>query len=516
MGLLHKLFGGGTQLELKLDTEKVAPGGTVAGSVTLTGGKKPLKLTALKVDIVYIHVEAREDQALPAIDLRVLASNVVAQERDLPPGAPSKYEFRIKLPDDAKPDGTYKVQASADIPGVKDPSADATLTVVGRPSGVLAGLKSALGMAAGEDEVLARYPGLTSRDTDELSDALHQLQCDAYDRDNNFTGVHTFLLRLVEQHDDDDIRRAALAAWGTVLDDRARAEHIRALEALAGRDLPEALMEEVVSVAAKFAEEGALPLVQRLARHPAAGVRRRLATALYLDAARDLAGRRELIVGLCQDADPGVRAAAFGACASLVEDPEIVRWVAACAGHDPSPEVQSACLSAISLGHHYGSLDVVLNTYLEHAQRNPHADARKQVAESLHWLPADERLTRVVGILFSDGSAEVRRALAWQGCNMGEHPELRDMYLHVATSDPDESVRADALRGVPNFLDLPAAVSFLRQRLAVDRNESAYWAALNAVESHLPAPEARALLQEIARGPFSSAAGRAREALAGG
>ena len=47
-----------------------------------------------------------------------------------------------------------------------------------------------------------------------------------------------------------------LAAWGTVLDDRAKPEHIRALEQLAARDLPTDLMEEVVTVAAKFAEVG--------------------------------------------------------------------------------------------------------------------------------------------------------------------------------------------------------------------------------------------------------------------
>ena len=118
--------------------------------------------------------------------------------------------------------------------------------------------------------------------------ALHELQCEAYDRDNNFTGVHGFLLRLVETHREEDVRQAALAAWGTVLDNRAKPEHIKALTALASRDLPEALMQELVSVAAKFAEEGAMPLVQQLARHSAPEVRARMATALYLDADSEL------------------------------------------------------------------------------------------------------------------------------------------------------------------------------------------------------------------------------------
>lgn len=515
MGLLNKLFGGGTQLELTLDLDKIPPGGTVAGTITLSGGKKPLKLTALKVEVVAVLVESKVDDDFPKIDVKVLASMILAQDRDLAPGSRNKFELRCKLPDDANPAATYKVVATADIPGVKDPSAEAALKVVGASRSAFAGLKSVLGMGASEDEVLGRFPGLLSRDTDELEGALHELQCEAYDRDNNFTGAHAFLLRLVETHREADVRRAALAAWGTVLDNRAKPEHIRALEALAGRDLPPDLMEEVVTVAAKFAEEGAMPLVQQLARHPAPQVRARLATAMYLDADSELAGRRELILGLCQDADVGVRAAAFGACASLVEHLDVVGWVAASAARESSPEVQRACISAIALAGNYGGADLLFQTYLAHVQHNPSAEVRQEVADALHWLPADPRLTQLVELLFADPSAEVRRALAWQGNNMSEHPELRDHFLHAATSDPDEGVRADALRGVDKFLGLPETVGFLRQRLAHDRNEKAHWAALNAIEDHMPAREARELLQELSRGPFSAVAERAREILAG-
>ncbi|MCY0995191.1 HEAT repeat domain-containing protein [Nannocystis sp. ILAH1] len=515
MGLLNKLFGGGTQLDLKLDLDKVPPGGTVAGSLTLTGGKKPLKLTALKVDIVSVLVQSKEGSSLPSIDIKVLSSNIVAQDRDLAPGSLNKFEFRYKIPEDAKPDATYKIMASADIPGVKDPSAEAPLTVLGGGRGLFGAVKSMLGGGDSENVVLERFPGLTSHDTDELENALHELQCEAYDRDNNFTGIHKFLLKLVETHREDGVRRAALSAWGTVLDNRAKPEHIKALETLAGRDLPSYLMEEVVSVAAKFAEEGGLPLVQQLARHPAPEVRARLATALYLDADHDLQGRRELILQLCQDGDVSVRANAFGATASLVEQLDVMQWVASWAAQDPSPEVQAQCLSAIALAHNYGGADLVFDTYLQHAQGNPSADVRKEITERLHWLPTDPRLTQLVTTLLSDRSSEVRRSMAWQGCNMEEHPELGQLFVHTAVNDPDDAVRADALRGIDKFMPLPEAVQFLRQRLAADRNEKAFWAALNAVEGHMPAREAQALLQEIARGPFSSAGERAREVLAG-
>ena len=515
MGLLDKLFGGGTRLDLRLDMDKLPPGGTVAGTVTLAGGKKPLRLTQLKVELVCVRLTTKEGQVLPSVDLQVLTSNVLASDRELAPASLGKFEFRHKLPDDLKPDATYKVIASADIPGVKDPVADVALTIVRADRGALGAIKSRLGLSDSEDAVLGRYPGLTSRDEDELEAALSALQSDAYDRDHNLTSVHAYLLRLVETHPSHAVRRAALSAWGTILDDRARPDHIRALEALAAGNLPPALMEEVVAIAAKFAEEGGLPLVQRLMKHPQPGVRKRLATCLYLDADRDLPGRRELILELCRDADAGVRAAAFSACASLTEDMAVMQLVATHAAQDPSPDVQKACISCLALAHHNGGTDLVFATYLEHAQRNPHAVVRQEVAESLHWLPADPRLTQLVAMLLQDGSPEVRRALAWQSCNMGDHPELRDLFLRAATDDPDEAVRADALRGVDKFMPLPEAVAFLRRRLAADRNEKAAWAALNAVEAHMPDPHARALLQELADGPIVAAAERAREILSG-
>src|SRR5688572_15454833 len=174
MGLLDKLFGGGTKLELKLDMDKLPPGGTVAGTVTLTGGKKPLRLELLKVDLVSVQVVTREGQALPSISLQVLMSNVLASGRELPPGSLNKFEFRFKLPDDLKPDAVYKVLASADIPGVKDPGADVALTIIGSDRGAFGAIKSRLGVADSEGEVLGRYPGLTSRDEDELSSALSE------------------------------------------------------------------------------------------------------------------------------------------------------------------------------------------------------------------------------------------------------------------------------------------------------------------------------------------------------
>ncbi len=514
MGLLDKLFGGGTKLQLKLDLEKLPPGGTLAGSVTLTGGKKPLTLTTLKVDLNAVFVESKAGSSLPSIDVRQVFSDSIANDRPLAPGQTYKFEFQHKLPDDLNPKASYKVKATADIPGVKDPSAEANLTILGREPSLFSAVKSRLGGAASEDEVLTQFPGLSSRETDELTSALSDLQCAAYDRDNNFGGIHTYLMRIIETHADDWVRRSALAAWGTVLDNRAKPEHIKALETLAGRELPESVFDEVVSVAAKFAEEGGLPLVKRLVADPRPAVRKRMATSLHLEADKDLEGRRELILGLCRDPDVGVRAAAFGACAGFVEENDVVRYVVAHAAQEPSPEVQRACIGSIALAHNYGNADLVFDTFIEHARKNPDPGVRQEIAESLHWLPVDARLTQLVGMLLADQAVEVRQSISWQSCNMEDHPELKSLFVRAATEDSDAEVRANALRGLSCFMSAAEVVPFARQRLARDPNEAVFYAAVRLADNLMPNPEVVGLVREVAAGPFSRPAERARELLA--
>src|SRR5690348_1177361 len=75
MGLLDKMFGGGTNLTLALDTGMIPEGGTLSGNITLSGGKKPLKLTALKVRLVYVKVTPVPNQTLPKIEIQTLLDN---------------------------------------------------------------------------------------------------------------------------------------------------------------------------------------------------------------------------------------------------------------------------------------------------------------------------------------------------------------------------------------------------------------------------------------------------------
>jgi HEAT repeats/SpoOM protein len=412
MGLLDKMFGGGTNLELRLDTEKIPEGGTLSGTVSISGGKKPLELTSLKVRLVYVKVEKRDDSPLPSIDLQVLLDNTIVSNGKLPPGSLQKFDFSFKVPTGTDPSGEYRVIAVADIPKVKDPTAEAKLKIISPESaGASQGMFSRLTGKSSEDQVLAQFPGLMSTDEDEQTDALRDLTCAAYDDDNNFVSVAGHLGRMMTTGTA-EVRAAALEAWGTVLNNRAKPEHIQALSSMAADPAVAAdrrLMHEVIAVAAKFAEEGAGPLVQWFAQHPNPEVRQEMAERLRFDADDSFMDKRAILSSLVGDPSPGVRAAAVGGLSTHNDEAAMVNDFAQRSLSDPSPEVQAACLSALTLAHHHGFGELVFATFQQHLG-NPHVKVRKELADSCHWLPTDPRLAGLVHALLNDASPEVRRA----------------------------------------------------------------------------------------------------------
>ncbi len=514
MGLLDKMFGGGTKLELHLDTDKIPEGGTLSGHVTLSGGKKPLTLTSLKVRLVYVKVEMEGDSPMPSIDMQVLLDNTITSNGELAPGSLNKYEFSFKVPTGTDPDGDYRVIAVADIPKVKDPKAEAKLTVISPDSeGANQGIFSRLTGKPNENEILAQFPGLMSNDEDEQADALRDLTCAAYDDDNNFVNIAGHLGRMMTGGTA-EVRAAALEAWGNVLNNRAKPEHIAALSQMAADPAVSGdrrLMREVVAVAAKFAEEGAAELVKWFARHPNPEVRKDMAERLRFDADDNFMEKRAILSALVADPDPAVRAAAVGGLSEWNSEAAMVADFAQRSMSDPAPEVQAACLSAMTLSHHNGHGEVVWGTFLQHLQ-NPHELVRKEIAESCHWLPSDPRLGQIVSALLSDPSPEVRRAMAWQGVNMSEHPQLAELFMR-ACEDPDEEVARDALKGMGRLMGFERGVQFYRQRLAANPTENTYWGVLYGLWSDLDESPARALVQELTAAPFPEVAQSAREAL---
>ena len=275
MGLLDSMFGGGTNMQLTLDTQTASPGSVVGGRVYLQGGQKPLRLTELAVRLLYVRVQSKPGQTLPEIDAREVAKQIVAANGQIPPGSRQEFAFRVTVPNDLPPTAhnvSFQIVAVADIPGVKDPSATADVKVV----------------AASKDEsrriplaqVLARFPGLQSHDEEALKKALYDLFLACYSEGGELMEVEPLVGQLMFQGTL-EVRKKAIEAWANLVDNRVQPHHLQALFALANTPgLDEETFEQVIVAATKFAEEGALGLVQQLAQNPSAGVREKVASNL--------------------------------------------------------------------------------------------------------------------------------------------------------------------------------------------------------------------------------------------
>ncbi len=512
MGLLDALFGGGTKLDLKLDATQIPEGGMLGGTISLSGGKKPLKLTSLKVKLMYVKVSTKPGQSMPTIDLQMLLDNAVISNVDLAPASLNKFSFSFTVPKGTDPKGSYQVLAVADIPGVKDPSASMELKVLPAQETNFLGFAKG-GAALSADEMFKRFPDLQSANDDKLTSALRDVLYASYDPDDNLLAAEPLLARHMREGSN-AVRAAALEAWGNILNNRARKEHIVTLVAMA-RDasLSKDVMRQVVVAAAKFAEEGAWDLVVELAAHKDPTVREETASQLYFNADKSLKGRKDLLQKLTTDDNAGVRRAAWRAMTDFNTDKAVVEKLVVATNSDPSPDVVEACLSAITFAHHHGMRDQVFTTFLAHT-KNPHTSVRRELAQCLHWLPEDPRLAQIVSALLADNSTEVRKAMAWQGCNMTEHKELKELFLRAAVDDKDEEVRGDAIAGLDRLMPLGDLVTFCRQRLASEVAVAIHDGVLNALRDHVAEPPARALVEELGRSPHARVSERAREMLA--
>jgi hypothetical protein len=460
MGLLDKMFGGGTGLELQLDAEQVPVGGMLGGRITVRGGKKDMQITSLNVRLLYVCVTAKEDSPIPDIDTRILLNNAVTANQALPAGAEQTYDFRFAIPGGTNPTAhnvSYKVTAVADIPGVKDPSATQDLKVV----------------------LLVAEPILAG-----------------FIR----TGAP-------------EVRGPALDAWANLLDGQVRREHLVLLQELVASDLDAEMTKRVVSAAAKWADEGALEFVQGYARHPDPEIRRELAQALRFAAADKFRGKKELLLAMAPDPDAGVREAVWAAFSDFRDDPRIMQMCAAQIDADPSPEVQAACIGVLCFGHHHGLAEMSFQVYERHLG-NQHERVRKEIAENVHWLGKEfaPRIGAIVQRLLSDPVEEVRRATAWQFRNMSEFPSFAPMLMYVVENDPSSEVRHAGLGALTSVLPVAEAVAYYRARMQREPTEPIHRAALDGVRWK-DEPEAKQLLRELTSSHFASVAQSARDAL---
>ncbi len=507
MGLLNKMFGGGTEVEVQLDATQVPVGGILSGRATVRGGKKDLQLTALQVRLLYVHTEAQDDSPLPKIDIRVLVDNTVVSNQALPAGAEQEYSFQLSIPTGTEPTAhnvSYQVLVAADIPKVKDPTAKVELKVVEA--------STSDGDMLSADEIYSRWPALRGTAESPLIDALHDFRNECYGEREQLMVAEPLLAGMV-RNTTGDVRRAALDAWSNLLDGQVRREHLNLLQELASSDLDQQTTKEVVDAAAKFADEGAMPMVAGFAGHPDAEIRRTLANAMRFTAADKFTGKKELLLQMARDTDVEVRAAVFGAFSDYRDDPQVMQMCAQAIEQDPSPDVQAACIGTLCFGHHHNMGEMTLQIYERHLQ-NPNVKVREEIADNINWLPK-EALPRVYAIvqqLLADAAQPVRRKMAWQFRNLYDWPELAPLLQHTIVNDPDEKVRTDGLGALSSVVPMPQAVQYYRQLLAQQPTEKIAWAVMDGVRFK-DEPEAKQLLGEMTQSQFADVARAARESL---
>ncbi len=514
MGLLSKLFGGGTKLALRLDATQAPTGGMLSGTLTLSGGKKDLTLTSLKVRLVYILVRSSEGSSLPEIKTEVLTEQTLAEGQSLAGGSSHDFEFSFQLPNDLDPSGdgvTYKVMAVADIPKVADPKADATFTVV-------EGAGMDLDTLTLED-VYARWPDLRSDDDDELCEAIREVMLACYDEREGLQVVEPLLAKFIRSGSM-EVKTQAIDAWANLLDGHVRREHIAFLGELVhgfNSSTDTSYRTEVITAVAKFADEGALSLLKELAKSADAEIREEVASQLRFAASDTFRGKLALLESMADDASAKVRASVFGAFSDFRDKKKVMRRVAERIDTDPSDEVQAACIGTLTFLHDEGLGDLMQSTYTKHLQ-NPHALVRKEIGQNLQTFPESEAgiVAQLAKHLLADQDAEVRRTTAWNFVNLSEFPTLAPLVRAVAENDSDAQVRGDALYGMQSIVPVAELIPYYQQRLAADPTSEAAWGVLGGIRDHSETPEAQAILRQLSSSSFSSVAEAAREELGEG
>jgi hypothetical protein len=509
MGLLGAMFGGGTDLQIVLDNPTAAAGSVVGGTVTLIGGQKPLKLSELTVRAIFVSTTTREGSSLPDVDIKEIGKQVVAANGAIPPGSQQRFTFRITIPHDMKPTAfttSYQVVAVADIPGVKDPSAKADLKIVDADNEEHRRLPL--------QEIEQRFTGLRSQNEEQVVDALHELDLACYSEAAALVEVEPLLVWYV-QNGSIEIKRGALRTWAHLVDNRVQPQHLQFLFALAQTPgLDDGIFEQVIVAACRFAEEGALGLVQQLAQHPDPTARERVASNLRFNAAEKFQGKRELVFALVQDRDERVRKSAVGTLSQFCDDRQVVMWLGQILEQDLSPEVQAEALSSIAFAAYNGMNDLVLQVYERHAQ-NPNVEVRREIARRLsRQKPAAiARVWAIAQRLAADTDEDVRAALAFEFNNMQELPQMLALAQHMVQHDPSDRVRRETLGAMASMMKPHEVAQYFGVLMAQARGEDDLWPVLSAFRHHREDRAIKPLLTQLGQCPYPSIANSARDAL---
>ena len=115
--------------------------------------------------------------------------------------------------------------------------------------------------------------------------------------------------------------------------------------------------------------------------------------------------------------------------------------------------------------------------------------------------------------LLSDPSESVRRAMAFQFCNMERFPQLLPLIQHAAENDPSAEVRREALRGMARITPPQQLIGYYNQKLAQNPDPETLWAIISGLRDHNTTREAKALLTKLGQHHDPDIANAARDAM---
>lgn len=193
--------GGGAVIEVTLPP-RVNVGNLLLGKVTLTAGPERLILVSLVAHLssVELHIPRGSQSAEPGL-FRILSSPI-PRISSVPAGQSKTFKFKIHIPDDLDPAGTYKVLIRAELMSADPIISISNLRVLAPGVSV----DDPEPISEEEAEVLARYPDLRSPDPDAVRSALHALARDMLSHPHIIAA-----LQRLAGHSDPEIRKAVAA-----------------------------------------------------------------------------------------------------------------------------------------------------------------------------------------------------------------------------------------------------------------------------------------------------------------
>lgn len=495
---------GGCSMALELDAERVPVGGILSGRAILTGADKDYPVTSIKVKLLYVHVEAQEDSPLPQIDTRVMIDNTIANDEQIEAGGTLERSFTVQIPGGTEPSAhnvSYQVLVTADIPGLKDPSAKAELEVIEPEEGASMDLGG----------LYAKWPALQGTAEQPLVQAIRDLGYDhsEYDEERNYAIAEPLLAKFM-RHESSRVREVALEAWSRVIGDEATPENVAALQGyLSSVDQDDDEILEVIEAAARFGRAGGLALLEPLLDHSRSKVREKIAWSigLYAD---DVGKGLILLQKMVDDPDIHVRAQVIDAMSNFDGNGVVMQQLSDLAQDRQTPlPIRRKLPFALRRSWKFES---VVWPGLVALASDEDTEVRERVADVMSSYTEAEGAPQLVEALLADPEAGVRAKMAYEICNFPEDKVggFQVLLEGLASDDDDGRVRTSALSSLAKGRPVDEVVAYYRGWMERDPSEDVLRGIVHGIKFE-EEPEYKLLLSELSNCPFPSVAREARD-----